>query len=98
MDSSERVKIMETTLNTKVTGISVKLSLVEALAFLKDPTRMQHEMMTMLRGGGIDVSDYENNPSTKKGEVCPHCLVRFKGLNIHLAKGCKHESGLNDDE
>jgi len=88
---------MKSTLNTQVTGVTVGLSLIEALAFLKDPSRVQAEVKSMLRGGKIDVSDYENNPGPPEtepeleGKVCPHCMVRFKKLGIHLGKGCKQD-------
>lgn len=91
---------MKTTLNTQVKGVTFELSLVEALAFLKDPSRVQHEVMSMLKGGKVDVSDYENNPGAEKeseprpepeGEVCPYCRVRFQSLAIHLGRGCKQD-------
>jgi len=88
---------MKTTLNTQVKGVTFELSLLEALAFLKDPSKVQSEVMSMLRGGKVDVSDFENNPGPIEpeleldGDVCPHCRVRFQRINIHLARGCKQD-------
>ena len=75
---------MKTTLKTEIKGIAVELSIEEAKRFLKDPGRVQNEVRTMLRGGGIEVPD----ATSKTKEACPHCGKEFKRLAIHLARGC----------
>lgn len=90
---------MKLTLNTEVTGVTVELSLIEAIAFVKKPDRVQTEVRSMLNGGGITIPGYgaaESYPVTEpetepETEVCPHCHVHFRKLGIHLGKGCKQD-------
>ena len=90
---------MKSTLNTEVTGVTVELSLIEALAFVKKPDRVQTEVRSMLKVGGVHVPGYgsaESYPETEpkplpEREVCPHCRVAFRSLAIHLGKGCKQD-------
>ena len=77
---------MKTQLKTEIKGVAVELSIEEAKRFLTNPSRVQTEVRTMLRGGGIDVPD---NPSReRKKEICPHCGKEFKMLKSHLTRGC----------
>lgn len=75
---------MKTTLKTEIKGVAVEMSIEEAKRFLQNPSRVQNEVRTMLRGGGVDVPD---SPESDK-EACPHCGKEFKRLAIHLARGC----------
>lgn len=76
---------MKTQLKTEIRGVAVEMSIEEAKTFLKNPSRVQNEVRTMLRGGGVDIPD---SPSKGEKEACPHCGKKFKILKIHLARGC----------
>ena len=81
---------MRTQLKTEVMGVAIELSIAEALAFLKDPSRVQNEVGSMLNGGGIEVPDASNYGRQYPMVNCPDCGKQLKktGLKIHQKRFC----------
>jgi hypothetical protein len=81
---------MKTQLKTEVRGIAIELSITEALVFLKDPSRVQNEIHSMLNGGGIEVPEKSNYGRDYKTVNCPDCGRELKktGLKIHQTRFC----------
>ena len=81
---------MKTQLKTEVRGVAIELSIAEALAFLKDPKRVQSEIHNMLNGGGIEVPGESNYGRQYSMVECPDCgkTLKKRGLKIHQTRGC----------